>query len=255
MPSITIDKEKTIKKFLKPISSVSDVASIIIKSNEMECSTYSVDKTKQTIVSYIKFTDFKQKDIVDIIKLNLSSVNRLIQFLSVIPENEITLELTETYIHYNSKGLNFKYYLINSSALPKEIMNTETILSFPYEMEFNIKKDKVKEVIRLSAIVSSKLSDSDSSKIYFFTRDGEVYGELNDKTIPNLDSAESQLSDSFIGEQINIPLPISFSVFKLFSSIDYDFLTVKINVKRGIITFNIKDIDGEQIYLTSARVK
>ena len=112
---------------------------------------------------------------------------------------------------------------------------------------FILKNDQIKELIKGSVF------SSDSNKIYVSTDSEGVYAELTDKTRNNIDTITLRISDSYDGDSID-SLPFSFEIFRLMEISNKDIL-VKINVKLGLVIFEILDNYNKMLYVMSSLIK
>jgi hypothetical protein len=91
---------------------------------------------------------------------------------------------------------------------------------------------------------------TDSNKIYFYTKDGNVYAELTDKELANTDSVSYFITNEFSGEDIKTPILIDLEIFKMFYGLKQDIIT-KINTKTRVIMFKFEDSDYKLQYIVA----
>jgi hypothetical protein len=95
---------------------------------------------------------------------------------------------------------------------------------------------------------------SDVTKIYFYSKDGKVYAEIDDKTMHNVDNVSLMLSSNYDGSDID-PVSIKIEVFKSLVSSKYP-VKVKINAKHKVFIFITKEDENVELkYIVSALVK
>ena len=74
-----------------------------------------------------------------------------------------------------------------------------------------------------------------------------------DKTRNNIDTITLRISDSYDGDSVD-SLPFSFEIFRLMEISNKDIL-VKINVKLGLVIFEILDNYNKMLYVMSSLIK
>ena len=91
----------------------------------------------------------------------------------------------------------------------------------------------------------------------YFTasKDGGVVADLTDLQSPQTDSVAISIADEFEGESLNTPLPINLDVFRLMSSIKYDFVLIKVNTDLKVLMFELVVGNTVLKYIVSSLVK
>jgi|694.fasta_scaffold48893_5 hypothetical protein len=239
-----------LERILKPINRLTE--SCVLKTTED--GLYSVcSSTENTVYLYAKVNfPFKPEKNQ---RLNLISIKRFLVGLDCLgEENEFSIELNENNLKCsnnlsNGDKTHFKYHLVDDSVIRECPFNVSRISSLNFDTEFTIKTEKLKQ------IMSGYTFASDSSKIYFYTKDGFVYCEMNDKTIQNIDSITMKVSEEFSGKPLDGEIIISTEVFKNLASSRSD-VRVRINNEFKIFIFQNKDDnDVELKYIVPALVK
>ena len=95
----------------------------------------------------------------------------------------------------------------------------------------------------------------DIHKVYFYTKDGSMYAEVNDKKRQNIDNICLKLADKYSGDQITTPLPMSLETIRLLGSARTDKIDVLINNKLNVMMFGINNNDIKLTYIVSGLVK
>lgn len=258
MNSITLNKETFIQKFLSPIAAISEKSTIKISNGIAECICYVPDN-KQTLILYATVAGLnivdEQGQPVNDVRLDISNTKKFVAFLNTINSENIILAQNGNYLEYVSAELSFKYYLMAQNIAQKEIINKDKINSMNYDFSFVLTNEKIKEILKYAGIIATGISSTDSAKIYLFTKDLKMYGELNDRTIPNQDNATMSIADTYVGEGLSSPLPLHLDIFKLISSLRHDNISVSINKELGVVQFEVNSNGYNIKYITSARVK
>ena len=117
-----------------------------------------------------------------------------------------------------------------------------------FDSDFIITKDKSSDIIKGATFAT------DSNKIYFYMKDDNVYAELTDKNIANIDSVSYFITDEFSGVEIKKPILIDLEIFKMFYGLDGNIFT-KINTKNKIIMFKFESDDHTLQYIVSSLKK
>jgi hypothetical protein len=95
--------------------------------------------------------------------------------------DDITLILNNNNLEYRGNKIKFKYHLYEDGLIAKTKMSLEKIKSISYDIEFNVSKNFIKNLLKTNSAFS------DSNKLYIYTNDGQLYWSLQDKTSSNSD--------------------------------------------------------------------
>ena len=106
----------------------------------------------------------------------------------------------------------------------------------------------------LNLIKSSSFA-SETDKIYFYTKDGLVYGELTDRQKHNSDSVTRSLAPKFTGAGINEPIPVPFDMIRIIAGNRADKIKVLVNTDLSILTFEVNIGDIKNVYVVTGLVK
>ncbi len=247
--SLEIPKEY-LEKILKPINRLTE--SCVLKTDNS--GLFSIcSSADNTVILYAKVklpTDQKEA-----IRLNIISIKKLLSGLECLGNNgEFSIEYNNNHIKCSNKDNNgekthFKYHLVDDTIVRECPININKISQLNFDTEFTLSKDKIKQIMAGYAFAS------DVSKIYFSTKEGKVYAELDDKTLQNVDNITINISENFEGQPVSEAIPITTEVFKNLASCKTD-VKVKINNQYKVFIFqNKEDTDVELKYIISALVK
>jgi len=229
---LKINKNRFIDKFLSPISNVTDMAVVNITFDRIHT---LVSNDDATIILYAKYkhttTDINENKIVT---LNIPDVKRLIQVFKCIQDDDIELTINTNNIYYKSSSVKFKYHLLDDGIIQKVAANVDKIKKLTFDCKFNL------TTVKLSEIIKGSMFTADTNKIYFYTKDGNVYCELSDRTIKNSDMVDYQISNEYKGSDIEMPVPVHLDIFRILSSLRTDLL-IKFNTKINIMSCDIVD--------------
>jgi len=149
----------------------------------------------------------------------------------------------------DGENTHFKYHLVDDTVVRECPIKIDKIAKLNFDTNFVITNPKIKQ------IMSGYAFATDLTKIYFYTKEGKVYAEINDKTLQNVDNISMKIADSYSGAEIDTPTPINTEVFKNLATCRND-VNVKINNQFKVFIFQNKDDnDVELKYIVSALVK
>jgi hypothetical protein len=249
MMKLKINKSSFKDLFLHPISKIvgddeSNKGCILeIKGNTFDSVCNSKDG------SVVLYASYKSEDTFDKNStLNIFDLKKFIRLLDCIDKNEIVFTVNTNHLLYNSPSLKFRYHLMDDGVIRKSVVNINKINSLKFNNEFALEKSKIDEIIKVSVFTE------DSNKLYLSCKDGHIYGELTDKTKPNIDSVNILLADSFIGDPF-IDIPISMDVLRKIYGIKFDKIFIKVNTDTKVISFELTDNQSTLKYIVSALVK
>ena len=245
---VPINKEYLLK-FLKPVSRLAE--SCVLKTDID--GIYTICSSSDTSVFLYARVKFPLPEDIKL-KLNLINISKLITGLQSLEDGEFTLENQGNNIKCSSTNdendtTYFVYHLVDDSIVKEPTISIKRISELNFDTKFSITTSKIKQ------LMSGYSFASDISKIYFYTKDGKVFAEINDKTLQNVDNISFKVSDSFDGDPITEPIVISIEIFKNLASCRTD-INVKINNQHKVFIFSNKDDDdGDLKYIISALVK
>jgi hypothetical protein len=239
-----------LEKILKPVNRLTESCVLKADKNDLYSICSSADKT---VILYAKANlPFTLKDSV---RLNLISIKKLLSGLECLGDDgEFSIEYNINNIKCEIKSPDnektfFKYHLVDDSVIRETPVNLEKIAQLKFDTEFVLTTSKIRQIMAGYAFAS------DLTKIYFYTKEGKVYAEINDRTLQNVDNMTLVVADSIEGEAITDALPVNTEVFKNLASCKTD-IKVKINNQYKVFIFqNKEDDDVELKYIVSALVK
>lgn len=251
MSAIHIPLPKSfLEKLLKPVNRLTE--SCVLKADKNDL--YSIcSSPDNTVILYAKTTlPFTLNEAV---RLNLISIKKLLSGLECLGDDgEFSIEYNINSIKCEVKSPDnektfFKYHLVDDSVIRETPVNLNKISQLKFDTEFVLDTGKIKQIMAGYAFAS------DLTKIYFFTREGKVYAEINDRTLQNVDNMTLVISDSFTGSDITDAIPVNVEVFKNLASCKTD-IKVKINNQYKVFIFQNKEDDEVELkYIVSALVK
>lgn len=242
---IKIDKKTLISKFITPVSKVAEKCIVTLTPNHISTLVSTSDSNPILYACVNVPCDLgEEKQLI----LNIPNVNKLTKILNCITSDVIELDLNSNNIEYNSLNMNFKYHLLEDGVIEKVGVNPDKIKALEFDTTFVISNDKTEDIIRSASFTT------DSNKIYFYTKDNNVYCELTDKEIANIDSVSYFITDTYTGVEFKKPMLIDLEIFKLLYGLKEN-ITTKINLKNKLILFEIKNDIHTLQYIVSTLVK
>lgn len=248
---IIIDKNVLKDQFLTPISKVigdddSNKGCIVnIDPNNINCLCNTKDGSvilNATLTTQTGLASTEQTH------LNIFDLRKFMKLLDCIPVDQVTLNLNSNNISYASPQISFKFHLMDDGVIRKSVVNVEKINKLTFDTEFVVSNTKLEEVLRAASFTE------DSNKIYLYCDNGEVFGDLTDKTKPNIDSVNVQLSKALLGNPFS-HIPISLDVFRKFMGIKFQNLNVKLNTQSKILLLELNSNNCILKYVATALVK
>lgn len=238
---VTIDKKVLINKFIAPVSNVAERCVISLYPDHIQTLVAPVDGNP-ILYAYVKTTcDLGDESEVT---LNVPNLNRLKKILDCIPSEEIELDLDSNSIQYSSPNMRFKYHLLEDGVIEKAPVRVEKIKELQFNSDFVIDKSKVSEIMRATSL------SVDTKKIYFYTKDGNVYAELTDRELANTDSISYLINTEFSGEEIKPQIIMDMEIFKMFYGLKQDIIA-KVNTKTKVLMFKFEDTDYKLQYIVA----
>jgi len=243
---LKINKNEVINRFLTPISKISDKCIINVHPGFIYTLT-NTDNGNIILYGNLKVnTDLPEKTST---VLNIPDVKRLCRIFDCINNEDFELELNSNNLKYDTNDIKFTYHLLDDGIIQKSVISLDKIGKLTFDSSFDLNINTLNNILKGSAIAT------DSNKIYFYTKGTDVYAELTDKTIQNIDSLTLFISNAFVGTEIKQILPVDLEIFRIFSGIKANNVLVKINTKLKVLMFEITDANLTLKYIVSALVK
>ena len=180
------NKSEFVSSFLFPLSRIGN--SCILKLSNTGITTL-LSAADNTVVLYGIYEADLDDDIDT--KLNIPDLQRLIKVLQCIDGDTVKLEVETNKITYTSADLRFTYHLLHDGILSIPPLNLKKIKELTYDTAFTIPYSAFTNLLRSSTFTLS------INKMYFFTKNGCVYAEIDDKESHNVDTICIKMCDSF----------------------------------------------------------
>lgn len=241
----------SLEKLLRPINRLTESCVLRVESNTIYSLCTSSDNS---VILYAKCAIPAE---VNSHKLNLINIKKLLTGLDCLGDDgQFSMRLLKNSIICQSKNdengenTHFKYHLASDGIIKESPVKLENISSLTFDTEFDIPLSKIRQIMSAYSFVS------DATKIYFHTKDGKVYADIDDKSDnrSNIDNISLLVSNTFEGKQIS-PISIKIEVFKSLISSKQP-VNVKINNTKKVFVFNSKEDDNVDLkFIVSALVK
>jgi hypothetical protein len=243
MNKLIFNKTDLIKKFLDPISRVSEGCVINIEKDNVASIIHSTDLG---VILYAKITSVNDMEI----KLNVGDLKKFIKLINCINQESIELLINSNNIGYESDNLKFKYHMLEDNVLQTPKISLEKLKKLEYDTNFTLTNETISNIMRGNSF------GTDANKIYFYTKDNQVYAELTDQAQQNVDSVTFKIADKYNGTEIKTSLPFKLEILQIISSIfKLTNLEVKINTKQKFLSFEFIQPDFELKYIVQGLVK
>ena len=237
------DKRLFTSLFLGPLSKVNDSCVVKISNRGYSSLLSSVDG------SLILYCNLKQDLETEDVSLNIPDIGRLNKVLQCIEKDGVSLQFNDNNISYQSEDIRFKYHLLEDGIISSPPINIDKLKEIEYDTAFEITGQALANIIKSSTFAS------ETDKLYFFTKDEYVYGELTDHQKHNSDSVTRCLSQKFTGTGIIESIPVTFDVIRIIAGNRADVIKVLVNNKLSILTFEINTDNIKNIYVVTGLVK
>ena len=221
------DKIGFITNFLKPINRFSETAILNIAGNKI---TSLVSSADNTTILYAQYLLDKQYD--EPKTLNIPNIDKFINSLKVIEDNNIDLILNSNNIQYKTSTLKFKFHLYEDGILSSPKINIDKVNSFKNDVNFNIESSV------LNRLIKSSLITPEINKVYLYSEDNKIHAELTDRTVSNSDMFSFCLVEDYDGPSLAQPIPLMLDPIRALSSLNAS-ASVGINNEYGIAQFKI----------------
>ena len=237
------NKTSFLSHFLSPISRLSNSCSINIGDDEISTIIAAADNTA------ILYARYKSDIGTSGSKINLPDLSRLVKILKCIDKDAFELEHNRNSIKYRDSNIQFTYHLLEDGILNSPSISVEKIGNLTFNTKFKVSYSSMINLIKSSTFAINL------NKLYIYTKDGNVYAEINDKQAHNVDSVSIKLCNGFYGDEIADPLPISFETIRTVVGSKCDMLTINVNTKLNVMTFDINNVESRLTYIISGLIK
>jgi len=236
------DRKLFLNGFLAPLSKINDSCVINVADDGFSS---VVTTTDASVILHSAYNC--DVNIDNILKLNISDIKKIIKAIECIQSDSFTISVDKNNISYSGEEIKFKYHLLEDGIIipPKVDVNKIASLNFP--VKFNIQYKSLIDLLRGSTFTT------ESNKLYLYSQNGKIYGDLTDRARQNVDSISLPLGE-YTGETLDY-LCLNFELIRIISSVRVKQLECKINPKIGVILFQLLDGSVKTRYIASSLVK
>lgn len=223
------DKDCFIDSFLGFISKIAESAILTITDNNI---TSLLSTSDNTVIVHSVYADDKVKGKST---LNIPDLKKLHRLFSCIGSKEFQIAINSNNISYSSDDIRFKYHLFDDGIITSPKLNMDKLNDLKFDGSFSISQQILINLIKASSI------NTDSNKLYLTFKNNSVFGELTDKSKPNIDSFDLKLTDDYVGNAVSNSMPLNFEIFRIISSMRAKVFNVKIHTKMGLALLELSD--------------
>ena len=220
-------KDAFLNNFLSLLSKVADSAVVKVSKGKITSLLATSDNT--IIVNAV----YEDDAIVCDATLNIPDLKKLYRVVSCIEGDTLELDLGPNFIGYNAPQLRFKYHLYDDNILTTPKLNLDKLKELQFDGEFTLPYASVLSLVKGSTI------STETNKIYLSVKDNKVFGELTDKTRPNIDCYGIEIAQDYKGTQFALAIPLNFEIFRIISSMRCKELKSKLITKMGVLTVDL----------------
>jgi hypothetical protein len=225
--------------FLDSLSKINESAILEVVEGEPCQMTSLISSSDNTLILYAEFLGQSANYSGG---HNIPDIKKLTRVIESITEKDLKFIVNSNNIEYKDKSVKFKYHLYEDGFLSKPSINLEKIKQFNCEVSFSLTKNQVQQIIKGSTFAT------DTTKIYFYTEDGQLKAELTDRARHNTDVYTLSLGEVDFDLK---PLPVNFDNIKFLNIINNAF-TVSINTQYGVMIIDIETTSTKLKYIITS---
>ena len=235
-----------LERILKPVSKITESCILRVDNNIL----YTLTTSENNSVILCAQTNLGAN--VGSMRLNILSVRKLLQGLSVLGDDgEFKISIDNNRLicqNINDVGekTHFTCHLADDKLIKESTISLAKIAALTYDTEFEINTEKTKKIFSAYAYAP------ELSKIYFYTKDGSVFVDIDDKTQSNIDNISLPIATSYTGKEIK-PLAIIVEVFKNLVNLKSNVI-VKYNDTNKMFVFTVGEDDVVLKYIVSGLI-
>jgi len=236
------DKKLFLNSFLLPISKINDSCVIQLDKNGFNCTVATSDASVILYTAYKINTKTDEK-----ININISDVKKVIKAFEGVSSDSFNFTVDKNNISYFGPEIRFKYHLLEDGIITKPKIDIAKINDLDFPVNFTIQYKTLLELLRGSTFAT------ESNKLYLYTEDGKIVGDLTDKSRHNVDSISIPLAE-YTGAPLG-SICLNFELIRIISGVRVKQLQCSINPKIGIVLFHVADNIVTTKYIASSLIK
>lgn len=236
-----------LERILKPVGKISDSCVLRVSKDNLYTLTTSENN------SVILYATTKLTADAGSMRLNILSIRKLLQGLSVLGDDgEFKIFLDGNRLMCQSvndmgEKTHFYFHLAEDKRITESPISIQRIGALTFDAEFEISAEKTKKIIAAYSFTP------ELSKIYFYTKDGSVFVDIDDKKESLIDNISLPIASSFSGSEIK-SIPIIVEVFKNLVNLKSSVM-VKYNDTAKMLLFTVGEDDVVLRYIVSAVIE
>ena len=232
---LSLEKESLVR-FLQNLDSISQQSIITLNSSKIESIVSTPDNT---LFLYSEWCDSFKIDYPT--TLHIPDVKRLLNLIRCIDSNEIDIVVTTNSLKYKSKEIKFTYHLFEEGLISPCQLKAEKIKAFDTDFSFTLSKAEYQRLTKASSF------SGDVNKIYFYTNEDGVFGEITDRAKHSIDSFGCKIGNITKGSSLE-PISLNFDNFKLLQS-GWNTCMVSFNQNLGVCIITTVENNIESTYI------
>ena len=232
-----------VSSFLDPISKISENCVIKIDKANLSSLAASPDGT------LILYSKYKHKgDVEEDASLNIACVNKFLKICSYIDKPDLKLQVDHDKVLYEDDDVQFNYFLVEDGVISTPAVSVDKLKKVKYDTSFTIPNSVFNDLNKLS------LYANDSDKVYFWTEDGNVVAELNDRKRPNINNVRIKVCENYKGDGITTPIPIRYENIRIISASQRDEINMFVNTELSVVLFQHANENTNAAYFVSGMI-
>lgn len=236
------DRQSFLKNFLLPISKINDGCVIEVNQDGFSCLTATADSA---VILHNRYN--LDIDVDKPLTLNIADIKKIIKVVECVGDDKISLNIDKNNISYNGNGMKFKYHLLEDGIITAPKLSVKKLTEIDFPINFTIQYKTLVELLRGSTFAT------ESNKVYLYSENGKVYGDLTDRARHNVDSFTLPICE-YPGTVFS-DICLNFEIVRIISGVRVKELHCKINPKIGIVLFEISDKLIQTKYIASSLIK
>ncbi len=232
---LNIQGRSEFTKYLDSFSKINDSFIGELEDSKLSIITASPDNTLIAYGEYACSSNYN-------ISLNIPDSKKLVRVLDTVNTEDVELILNNNSIEYRGTSIKFKYHLFEEGFITKPALSVEKIKNFTHDISFKLTKQSLQTIIKGSSFIT------ETNKLYLYTDNGKLIGELTDKARHNTDCYSIALCDADFHLQ---PIPVNFDNIRLMTLLD-DIIDVNINTQYGVLIFTMKQNNTKLSYILTS---
>ena len=236
------NKDNFIQDYLNPVSRLSSSAALKI-SDTISTIVHNNSNIFLKAEYGISWEDHPEEGTIC-----LPDTVKLIKILSCLDENDIQLEIEENCIKYSSNVNRFTYHLFDDSLTSSNPFNFNKIDNITFDTSFKLTKEKNSAILKALPFVT------ESSKVYIKTEGTNIYAELSDKKLQNVDSYTALLANEYIGDELDYELILDIELFRLISTLSFNEANININNEYKMLMMSL-ELENSKLTFASTSYK